>query len=153
MEEGDPALFDKNFSAAKYKTTGTIALSAERLWSVFDEHFDDVSVADCERDCRPCGGRGFGSARDRQDYVKDELSGVRHGDQIERLQELRTWADAIKAATTEELKKSIFAKYHQFMESSKEVAHLEHEMHQLSSLLAAQKTLIENLREMCGDHR
>ncbi|KAK0422866.1 hypothetical protein QR680_007835 [Steinernema hermaphroditum] len=103
MEEGDPALFDKNFSAAK--------------------------------------------------YVKDELSGVRHGDQIERLQELRTWADAIKAATTEELKKSIFAKYHQFMESSKEVAHLEHEMHQLSSLLAAQKTLIENLREMCGDHR
>ncbi|KAK0422869.1 hypothetical protein QR680_007836 [Steinernema hermaphroditum] len=87
------------------------------------------------------------------EYVKDKLSGVRNGEEARHLQTLRTWANSIKTSAAEEMKEMIFDNYKQFIESSKEITHLEREIYQLSSLLADQKMLIENLKEMCGDER
>ncbi|TKR95549.1 hypothetical protein L596_009701 [Steinernema carpocapsae] len=87
------------------------------------------------------------------EYVKDKLSGVRNGEETRHLQSIRTWGNSIKNSSAEEMKEMIFDNYKQFIESSKEITHLEREIYQLSSLLADQKMLIENLKEMCGDER
>ncbi|VDN59892.1 unnamed protein product [Dracunculus medinensis] len=85
--------------------------------------------------------------KDVRDYLKD----VKSGDEIHSLQSLRTKLNAISSQSAESMKKNVFLNYKQFINTSKEISHLEREIYELSSLLSDQKLLIENLMQMNGD--
>uniref|UniRef100_A0AC34QX89 Exocyst component Exo84 C-terminal domain-containing protein n=1 Tax=Panagrolaimus sp. JU765 TaxID=591449 RepID=A0AC34QX89_9BILA len=92
---------------------------------------------------------GFNAA----DYVNDFLRNVRSGDEVKKLQQLRTALGTKNASSSEAIKDIVFERYRQFIDTSKEVSNLEREIYQLSTFLMDQKQLIENLMEKVGSQK
>uniref|UniRef100_A0A7E4USQ0 Exo84_C domain-containing protein n=1 Tax=Panagrellus redivivus TaxID=6233 RepID=A0A7E4USQ0_PANRE len=84
------------------------------------------------------------------DYVNNFLKDVRSGEEVRKLQQLRGSLSVKNASSSEAIKDIVFERYRQFIDTSKEVSHLEREIYQLSSLLGDQKTLIENMMGRVG---
>ncbi|CAB3410671.1 unnamed protein product [Caenorhabditis bovis] len=87
------------------------------------------------------------------DYIRDRLKGVKTGDETRKLRQLRSEMSALNHASQETLKNNVFRNYQQFIDSSKEISHLEREIYQLSNHLMEQKQVIENLIMMTGDDK
>ncbi|CAD6184543.1 unnamed protein product [Caenorhabditis auriculariae] len=87
------------------------------------------------------------------DFIRDRLKGVKTGEETRKLRALRSEMSALNNASQEMLKNNVFHNYQQFIDSSKEISHLEQEIYQLSSLLQDQKQVIENLIIMTGDDK
>ncbi|VDN01465.1 unnamed protein product [Thelazia callipaeda] len=85
--------------------------------------------------------------------VRDQLKEMKSGDEVRQLHELRTKLNVINAHSSESMKKSVFSNYQKFINTAKEVSHLEREIYQLSSLLSDQRMLIESLMQMTGEDR
>lgn len=63
----------------------------------------------------------------------------------QELQQQRKTIQAVSESTNLMLKKNVYRNYMQFIETAKEITHLESEMYQLSHLLFEQKSLLEVL--------
>lgn len=63
----------------------------------------------------------------------------------QELQQQRKAIQAVSESTNIMLKKNVYRNYIQFIETAKEITHLESEMYQLSHLLFEQKSLLEVL--------
>ncbi|XP_072396920.1 exocyst complex component 8 [Diabrotica undecimpunctata] len=61
------------------------------------------------------------------------------------LQNLRRKIQSLSEETSNNLKKNVYENYVQFIETAKEISHLESEMYQLSHLLSEQKSLLSAL--------
>ncbi|VDK65148.1 unnamed protein product [Onchocerca ochengi] len=86
-------------------------------------------------------------------YVRDQLKEMKDGDETRQLQAFRMRLNAINAQSSESMKKSVFLNYKKFIDTAKEVSHLEREIYELSSLLSDQRMLIESLMQMTGEDR
>ncbi|CAG9540323.1 unnamed protein product [Cercopithifilaria johnstoni] len=86
-------------------------------------------------------------------YVRDQLKDMKSGDETRQLQALRARLNAVNAQSSESMKKSVFLNYKKFIDTAKEVSHLEREIYELSSLLSDQRMLIETLMQMTGEDR
>ncbi|VDK45121.1 unnamed protein product [Anisakis simplex] len=86
-------------------------------------------------------------------YVRDQLKGVKSGDEAQRLHTLRSKLHTLNVQCSDSIKKNVFLNYQQFIDTSKEISHLEREIYELSSLLCDQRLLIENLMQMSGEDR
>ncbi|VBB27067.1 unnamed protein product [Acanthocheilonema viteae] len=86
-------------------------------------------------------------------YVRDQLKDMKSGDEIRQLQAFRTRLNTANAQSSESMKKSVFLNYKKFIDTAKEVSHLEREIYELSSLLSDQRMLIETLMQMTGEDR
>uniref|UniRef100_A0A1B6FB48 Exocyst complex component 8 n=1 Tax=Cuerna arida TaxID=1464854 RepID=A0A1B6FB48_9HEMI len=75
-------------------------------------------------------------------YVK-EISQVCVGGQ--ELQQFRSKIQTLAEESSAALKKNVYHNYMQFIETAKEIAHLESEMYQLSHMLTEQRTLLSTL--------
>jgi len=75
-------------------------------------------------------------------YVK-EISQVCVGGQ--ELQQFRSKVQTLAEESSAALKKNVYHNYMQFIETAKEIAHLESEMYQLSHMLTEQRTLLSTL--------
>ncbi|KAL0277788.1 UNVERIFIED_CONTAM: hypothetical protein PYX00_004953 [Menopon gallinae] len=70
----------------------------------------------------------------------------------QELQQQRKTIQALAESTNIMLKKNVYRNYMQFIETAKEITHLESEMYQLSHLLTEQKSLLEMANvNMLGD--
>ncbi|XP_071451392.1 exocyst complex component 8 [Hetaerina americana] len=78
-------------------------------------------------------------------YVKD-LSQRCVGGQ--ELQQQRQKIQALSEETNVLLKKNVYQNYMQFIETAKEISHLESEMYQLSHMLAEQRSLFSSIKDM-----
>ncbi|EFO83779.1 CRE-EXOC-8 protein [Caenorhabditis remanei] len=87
------------------------------------------------------------------DYIRDRLKGVKIGDETRKLRQLRSEMSALNHASQETLKNNVFRNYQQFIDSSKEISHLEREIYQLTHSLIEQKQVIENLLMMTDDDK
>ncbi|CAJ0962631.1 unnamed protein product, partial [Mesorhabditis belari] len=87
------------------------------------------------------------------EYIRQRLLNVRDGQETRQLKQLRSEMSAVNHEAQESLKNNVFKDYHQFIEASREISHLEREIYQIGSMLAEQKTLLENLLGMAGDDR
>ncbi|CAI4226648.1 unnamed protein product [Auanema sp. JU1783] len=87
------------------------------------------------------------------EYIRERLKDSKLGCESRDLKNLRSEMNAISTATQDVLKNSVFENYQQFIDTSKEISHLEREVYQLSSLLMDQKQLIENLIQMNSDDK
>ncbi|KAF4533158.1 hypothetical protein B566_EDAN001700 [Ephemera danica] len=65
---------------------------------------------------------------------------------LELLQQ-RQKIQALSEETNSQLKKNVYQNYMQFIETAKEISHLESEMYQLSHLLSEQRSLLSSLTE------
>jgi len=63
----------------------------------------------------------------------------------QELQQQRKTIQGLSESTNVLLKKNVYKNYMQFIETAKEITHLESEMYQLSHLLTEQKSLLEVL--------
>uniref|UniRef100_A0A6P7GEP0 Exocyst complex component 8-like n=1 Tax=Diabrotica virgifera virgifera TaxID=50390 RepID=A0A6P7GEP0_DIAVI len=84
------------------------------------------------------------SARDftPEKYVKNLSQSYVGGSE---LQNLRRKLQSLSEETSNNLKKNVYENYVQFIETAKEISHLESEMYQLSHLLSEQKSLLSAL--------
>uniref|UniRef100_A0A914E4H4 Exocyst component Exo84 C-terminal domain-containing protein n=1 Tax=Acrobeloides nanus TaxID=290746 RepID=A0A914E4H4_9BILA len=87
------------------------------------------------------------------EHVNQFLKTIRSGEEGRRLQNYRANLQTKNNTASEAIKDVVFDHYRQFIETSKEISHLEREIYQLSSLLSEQKNLIENLMEMNGQEK
>ncbi|KAI6234482.1 Exocyst complex component 8 [Aphelenchoides fujianensis] len=78
---------------------------------------------------------------------------TRPGEELRKLQSLRSHLNASSNAASEQIKDIVFDHYKQFIDTSKEISSLEREIYELSSLLSDQKNVLEGLMEMCGQDR
>uniref|UniRef100_A0A0R3RQK9 Exocyst complex component 8 n=1 Tax=Elaeophora elaphi TaxID=1147741 RepID=A0A0R3RQK9_9BILA len=85
--------------------------------------------------------------------VRNQLKEMKSGDETRQLQAFRTRLNTINAQSSESMKKSVFLNYKKFIDTAKEVSHLEREIYELSSLLSDQRMLIETLMQMTGEDR
>uniref|UniRef100_A0A0K8TTL2 Exocyst complex component 8 n=1 Tax=Tabanus bromius TaxID=304241 RepID=A0A0K8TTL2_TABBR len=77
-------------------------------------------------------------------YVKDMVQECVGGTELQqRKAEIQAYSDQ----TSSSLKKHVYANYMQFIETAKEVSHLESEMYQLSHILSEQRNLLSTLSE------
>uniref|UniRef100_A0A914V189 Exocyst component Exo84 C-terminal domain-containing protein n=1 Tax=Plectus sambesii TaxID=2011161 RepID=A0A914V189_9BILA len=83
-------------------------------------------------------------------YIKGSLEANtnKSHNEVQRLQELRGKMQGVANESSKAMKKNVFSNYKQFIETAKEITHLEGEMYQLSHLLSEQKTLIEQMMDM-----
>ncbi|CAH0556750.1 unnamed protein product [Brassicogethes aeneus] len=70
------------------------------------------------------------------------------------LQAIRKKIQALSEDTNNNLKKNVYQNYGQFIDTAKEISHLESEMYQLSHLLSEQKSLLNSLAStsLMGDN-
>ncbi|CAJ0574399.1 unnamed protein product, partial [Mesorhabditis spiculigera] len=94
-----------------------------------------------------------GDAFSPSEYIRQRLHHVKDGQETRQLKALRTEMSAVNHEAQESLKNNVFKDYHQFIDASREISHLEREIYQISSMLSEQKNLIENLLGMAGDDR
>ncbi|XP_070493868.1 exocyst complex component 8 [Chironomus tepperi] len=78
------------------------------------------------------------------DYVKHLVKEMVAGSE---LSEFRKQLTTEKEGVSNILKKKVFENYSQFIETAREISHLESEMYQLSHLLVDQRNLIEQIKE------
>uniref|UniRef100_A0A0N5AU38 Exocyst complex component 8 n=1 Tax=Syphacia muris TaxID=451379 RepID=A0A0N5AU38_9BILA len=90
---------------------------------------------------------------DAVSFVREHLDGVKNGDEMKKLRELRSKLSVANVASSESIREGVFQNYQQFIGASKEISHLEREVYELSSLLTDQRALIESLMQMCGEDR
>uniref|UniRef100_A0A915BQF9 Exocyst complex component 8 n=2 Tax=Parascaris univalens TaxID=6257 RepID=A0A915BQF9_PARUN len=90
---------------------------------------------------------------DAASYVREQLKGAKSGDEMRHLHALRSKLHTINAHSIDSIKKNVFLNYQQFIDTSKEISHLEREIYELSSLLSDQRVLIESLMQMSGEDR
>uniref|UniRef100_A0A915IHA0 Exocyst component Exo84 C-terminal domain-containing protein n=1 Tax=Romanomermis culicivorax TaxID=13658 RepID=A0A915IHA0_ROMCU len=69
-------------------------------------------------------------------------------DDVRKLRELRVQIQALADESAHVVKKNVVQNYSQFIETAKEISHLESETYQLSHLLAEQKGLIDSMMEL-----
>ncbi|CAD5208560.1 unnamed protein product [Bursaphelenchus xylophilus] len=86
-------------------------------------------------------------------FVNDILNNSRPGEEVKKLHKLKSKLNAESNTASEQVKDIIFDHYRQFIDTSKEVASLEREIYELSTLLTDQKALIENLMDLCGQEK
>ncbi|KAG4076121.1 hypothetical protein HA402_011467 [Bradysia odoriphaga] len=78
------------------------------------------------------------------DYVKDLVQECVGGSELQhRKSKIQNFSDQ----TSTQLKKHVYANYMQFIETAKEISHLESEMYQLSHLLIEQRNILATLKE------
>ncbi|KAJ6634747.1 Exocyst complex component 8 [Pseudolycoriella hygida] len=78
------------------------------------------------------------------DYVKDLVQECVGGSELQqRKLKIQNFSDQ----TSTQLKKHVYANYMQFIETAKEISHLESEMYQLSHLLIEQRNILATLKE------
>ncbi|KAI6222041.1 Exocyst complex component 8 [Aphelenchoides besseyi] len=87
------------------------------------------------------------------EYVNSFLKETRPGEELRKLQSLRSQLNTSSNAASEQIKDIVFDHYKQFIDTSKEISSLEREIYELSSLLTDQKSVLEGLMEMCGQDR
>ncbi|XP_045472129.1 exocyst complex component 8 [Harmonia axyridis] len=75
-------------------------------------------------------------------YVRDLSQHCVGGPELRRL---RKKVQSLSEETNSTLKRNVYQNYMQFIESAKEISHLESEMYQLSHLLSEQKSLLTSL--------
>lgn len=63
----------------------------------------------------------------------------------DELNKLRTRIQELSTNTSGQLKRNVYQNYMQFIETAKEISHLESEMYQLSQLLSEQRSLLSTL--------
>lgn len=63
----------------------------------------------------------------------------------DELRKQRARIQELADSTSAQLKKNVYQNYMQFIETAKEISHLESEMYQLSQLLSEQRTLLSSL--------
>ncbi|KAL5274501.1 EXOC8 family protein [Megaselia abdita] len=78
--------------------------------------------------------------------VQDVVGGAEIEQRKKKIQELSD-------STSASLKKHVYANYMQFIETAKEISHLESEMYQLSHILFEQRNLLSSLSEGVGNRR
>ncbi|KAG5671753.1 hypothetical protein PVAND_001932 [Polypedilum vanderplanki] len=78
------------------------------------------------------------------EYVKNLVKEMVAGSE---LSEFRKQLTTQKEGVSSLLKKKVFENYSQFIETAREISHLESEMYQLSHLLVDQRNLIEQIKE------
>ncbi|VDO12244.1 unnamed protein product, partial [Brugia timori] len=86
-------------------------------------------------------------------YVRDQLRGMKSGDETRQLQAFHARLNVANAQSSELVKKSVFLNYKKFIDTAREVSYLEREIYELSSLLSDQRMLIETLMQMTGEDR
>ncbi|KAK6106541.1 Vps51/Vps67 family protein [Brugia pahangi] len=86
-------------------------------------------------------------------YVRDQLKGMKSGDETRQLQAFHARLNVANAQSSELVKKSVFLNYKKFIDTAREVSYLEREIYELSSLLSDQRMLIETLMQMTGEDR
>ncbi|KAI6174863.1 Exocyst complex component 8 [Aphelenchoides bicaudatus] len=87
------------------------------------------------------------------EYVNGFLKETRPGEEVRKLQGLRSHLNASSVQASEQIKDIVFDHYRQFIDTSKEITGLEREIYELSTLLSDQKNVIEGLMELCGQDR
>ena len=75
--------------------------------------------------------------------VVKELSGQCVG--ADELRKQRARIQELADSTSAQLKRNVYQNYMQFIETAKEISHLESEMYQLSQFLSEQRTLLNSL--------
>uniref|UniRef100_T1GQ34 Exocyst component Exo84 C-terminal domain-containing protein n=1 Tax=Megaselia scalaris TaxID=36166 RepID=T1GQ34_MEGSC len=78
--------------------------------------------------------------------VQEAVGGTEIEQRKKKIQELSD-------LTSASLKKHVYANYAQFIETAKEISHLESEMYQLSHILFEQRNLLSSLREGTGNKK
>lgn len=63
----------------------------------------------------------------------------------DELRKQRARIQELADSTSAQLKRNVYQNYMQFIETAKEISHLESEMYQLSQLLSEQRTLLSSL--------
>ncbi|CAD7093646.1 unnamed protein product [Hermetia illucens] len=83
-------------------------------------------------------------------YVKELVQECVGGSELQqRKSKIHSYYDQTSSA----LKKHVYANYMQFIETAKEISHLESEMYQLSHILMEQRNLLGKLRDGTGDSK
>lgn len=85
--------------------------------------------------------------------VNSFLKETRPGEEVRKLQTLRSNLNSSSTQASEQIKDIVFDHYRQFIDTSKEISGLEREISELSTLLSDQKNTIEGLMELCGQDR
>lgn len=85
--------------------------------------------------------------------MNNSLKETRPGEEVRKLQTLRSELNSLSAQASENIKNIVFDHYKQFIDTSKEIAGLEREIYDLSTLLSDQKNVLEDLMELCGQDR
>uniref|UniRef100_A0A0N4Z8P5 Exo84_C domain-containing protein n=1 Tax=Parastrongyloides trichosuri TaxID=131310 RepID=A0A0N4Z8P5_PARTI len=86
-------------------------------------------------------------------YISKQLKDINISQGTKKLQQFRQQLQAIDNESAEAIRKIVFANYKEFIDTSKEIAVLERETYNLSTLLNDQKRLIENLMEHNGQDK